>query len=102
MPDTGLCRIADAAELQSYLAGRPENTFFISRFVDYASRDGMFRKYRIVFVDGKAYGCHMAIADEWKVWYLNADMAVSVPYRAEEAQFHAGLRPNFASVIVLR
>jgi hypothetical protein len=29
----------------------------------------------------------MAIADEWKVWYLNADMALSVPHRLEEAAF---------------
>ena len=92
----GLCRIADAAELQAYLAGRPEEAFFISRFVDYASPDGMFRKYRIVFVDGKPYACHMAIADEWKVWYLNADMAVSVPHRTEEAMFMLQFDQEFA------
>ena len=92
----GLSQIADAAALQVYLAGRPEEAFFISRFVDYASPDGMFRKYRIVFVDAKPYACHMAIADEWKVWYLNADMAVSVPYRLEEAGFMQGFDRNFA------
>jgi hypothetical protein len=92
----GLCQIADAAALQVYLAGRPEEAFFISRFVDYASPDGMFRKYRIVFVDSKPYACHMAIADEWKVWYLNADMAVSVPYRLEEAGFMQGFDRDFA------
>ena len=92
----GLSRLASPADLGAYLTGRPETAFFISRFVDYASADQMFRKYRIVFVDGKPYACHMAIADEWKVWYLNADMAVSVPYRLEEAAFIQGFDRDFA------
>ena len=29
--------------------------------VDYKGVDGLFRKYRIVFVDGRPYPCHMAI-----------------------------------------
>jgi len=28
------------------------------RFVDYANDDGLFRKYRIVFVEGRPYACH--------------------------------------------
>jgi glutathione synthase/RimK-type ligase-like ATP-grasp enzyme len=92
----GLARIADPAGLSSYLADRPEPEFFISPFVDYASDDGMFRKYRIVFVDGKPYACHMAIADEWKVWYLNADMALSIPNRVEEAVWMESFDLDFA------
>lgn len=83
----GLAKLADREALSLYLAEREEPEFFVSRFVDYAGIDGMFRKYRIVIVDGKPYACHMAIADEWKVWYLNADMALSVPHRLEEAMF---------------
>ena len=29
----------------------------------------------------------MAVAEEWKVWYLNADMALSAANRLEEARF---------------
>ena len=93
----GLAKIADIDGLCAYLAERPEPEFFISPFVDYASPDGMFRKYRIVFVDGKPYACHMAIADEWKVWYLNADMAVSVPHRLEEGLFMEAFDQDFAA-----
>jgi hypothetical protein len=93
----GLARIAGKDALADYLADRQEEEFFISRFVDYASADGMFRKYRIVIVDGKAYACHMAIAEEWKVWYLNADMAVSVPHRLEEALFMENFDLDFAA-----
>jgi hypothetical protein len=48
-------------------------------------------------VDGKPFACHMAIADEWKVWYLNADMALSVPHRMEEALFMEGFDDGFAA-----
>ena len=93
----GLALIAGKDALADYLADRQEEEFFISRFVNYASADGMFRKYRIVIVDGKAYACHMAIAEEWKVWYLNADMAVSVPHRLEEALFMENFDQDFAA-----
>ncbi len=83
----GLARIDDIGMLGDYLGARTEDEFFISPYIDYAGADGMFRKYRIVIVGGKPYPCHMAIADQWKVWYLNADMAVSVPHRIEEAMF---------------
>jgi glutathione synthase/RimK-type ligase-like ATP-grasp enzyme len=92
----GLAKIADRGALSDYLAGRTETEFFISRFVNYASADRMFRKYRIVMVDGKAYACHMAIAEEWKVWYLNADMALSAPHRLEEALFMQNFDQDFA------
>jgi hypothetical protein len=92
----GLAKLDDSVGLAGYLATRGEGEFFISRFIDYSSPDGMFRKYRVVLVDGKAHACHMAIADEWKVWYLNADMAVSVPYRLEEALFMQEFDQHFA------
>lgn len=92
----GLAKIDEGAALAAYLAERSEAEFFVSPFVDYASADGLFRKYRIVFVDGKPYACHMAIAEEWKVWYLNADMALSVPHRLEEAHFLQDFDNDFA------
>ena len=92
----GLEKVADRDGLAVYLAERPESDFFISRYVDYSSADGKFRKYRIVIVDGKPHACHMAIADEWKVWYLNADMALSVRHRLEEALFMDRFDTDFA------
>jgi hypothetical protein len=92
----GLAKVADCAALKDYVAGRDESDFFVSRFVDYSSADGNFRKYRIVIVDGKPFACHMAIAEEWKVWYLNADMALSVPHRTEEAMFMLMFDQEFA------
>jgi hypothetical protein len=92
----GLAKIDDRSALARYLAERPELEFFVSRFVDYANDDGLFRKYRIVFVDGRPYACHMAIADRWDIWYLNAGMAFSDDKRAEEASFMRGFDEIFA------
>lgn len=85
----GLAKLDDAAALGAYLAepARSEPEFFISRYVDYSSADGQFRKYRIVFVDGQVFACHMAISEQWKIWYLNAGMSFSESKRGEEAGF---------------
>src|SRR6185437_5126339 len=92
----GLAKIDDRSALGRYLAEREEVEFFVSRFVDYADADGQFRKYRVVFVDGRPYACHMAIADRWDIWYLNAGMAFSDEKRAEEASFMRGFDAMFA------
>jgi glutathione synthase/RimK-type ligase-like ATP-grasp enzyme len=93
----GLARIDDRAAIGRYLAGRPEPEFFVSRFVDYAGDDGLFRKYRIVIVDGRPYACHMAIADRWDIWYLNAGMAFSESKRREEENFMRTFDQDFAA-----
>ena len=80
------------AALARYLDERQEQEFFISRFVDYSSDDGLFRKYRIVFVDGRPYACHMAIADRWDIWYLNAGMSRERGQASRRRNFHARLR----------
>ena len=92
----GLAKIDDGAGIATYLVGRPEGEFFVTRFVDYADEDGLFRKYRIVLVDGRPYACHMAIADRWDIWYLNAGMAFSESKRNEEAHFMRSFDSEFA------
>lgn len=93
----GLRRIDMSDALFSYLEEQPEGEFFLSEFIDYASSDdGLYRKYRIVFADGAAYPCHMAIADRWDIWYLNAGMDQDAAKRAEEAAFMDGFDQGFA------
>jgi hypothetical protein len=92
----GLAKIDDAAAIERYLADRAQEEFFISRFVDYSSSDSLFRKYRIVFVDGQPYACHLAIAERWDIWYLNAGMSASASKRAEEETFMRAFDSGFA------
>ncbi|PDT86583.1 hypothetical protein CO669_29355 [Bradyrhizobium sp. Y36] len=92
----GLAKLDDEAALAAYLAERGEQDFFVARFVDYVNPDGLYRKYRLAMVDGKPYACHMAIADRWDIWYLNAYMAFSEEKRAEEAAFMLDFDRAFA------
>lgn len=88
----GLARIDDEAGLDQYLddcAGT--QTFYVAPFVDFRSQDGLFRKYRIVFVDRRPYPVHLAIHDDWAIWYYNAQMQRSAWKRDEEAGFLSDL-----------
>jgi glutathione synthase/RimK-type ligase-like ATP-grasp enzyme len=91
----GLEKIGDAAALQAYLAEHAEAAFSLSPFVDYRDADGLYRKYRVVIVDGKAYAGHMALSDHWMIHYLNAHMSESEAKRAEEAAFMADFDAAF-------
>jgi hypothetical protein len=92
----GLAMIKDEEAMARYLGQRHEENFFVSPFVDYSSEDGLFRKYRIAFVDGQPYPCHMAIADRWDIWYLNAGMTGSASKRLEEQTFMQTFEIGFA------
>ena len=85
----GLEKLDAPAAVDGYLAARPEQEFSIAPFIDYRSRDRLYRKYRIALIAGKAYACHMAVSDHWMIHYLNADMRERPERRAEEARFFA-------------
>jgi glutathione synthase/RimK-type ligase-like ATP-grasp enzyme len=94
---TGLSKIEDAGDFLRYLDERKEEDFFISPFIDFSGGDGLFRKYRLALIGGKPFASHMAISDEWKVWYASADMACNVANRLEEAQFMQYFEQDFAA-----
>jgi hypothetical protein len=91
-----LAKLDGPSSIAAYLASQQETEFFVSRFVDYHSSDGLFRKYRVMWVDGRAYPVHMAISEGWKVWYYNAGMTNSEAKREEEARFMAEFDSGFA------
>lgn len=82
----GLEKIDRAADLAGYLSANQDEDFYLSRFVEYRSADGRYRKYRVVLVEGKPYLGHLGISPRWMVHYLNADMADNAGNRAEEAE----------------
>ena len=51
----GLERIDDRAGVETYLAGHGDAEFYASDFHDYAGPDGLYRKYRVVFIDGRPF-----------------------------------------------
>jgi glutathione synthase/RimK-type ligase-like ATP-grasp enzyme len=92
----GLARVDGAADIEAYLEATAGDEFFISRFIDYRGDDGLFRKYRIVLIDGVAYAGHMGVCEHWMIHYLNAGMADSAVKRAEEEAFMQGFETGFA------
>lgn len=92
----GLEKVASPFELSRYLSAMPDEVFYLSRFVDYASADGQYRKFRVALVDGVPYAGHLGVSSHWMVHYLNAGMTDSAAKRAEEAQFMAGFDTDFA------
>jgi len=92
----GLSKLDAAGAIADYLQARPEETFYVARFVDYRGPDGLFRKYRIVLIDGHPFACHMGISADWMIHYKNAGMEESAEKRAEEAHFMSSFDADFA------
>ena len=91
----GLQKLGSPDEIKTYLEARAEDKFYVAPFVDYRSGDGLYRKYRVALINGRAYGCHLAISRHWMVHYLNADMQDSAVNRAEESRFLAQFETDF-------
>lgn len=92
----GLDKVDSVTALAAYLQASAADAFFVSRFIDYRSADGQFRKYRVVLVDGVPYAGHMGVSAHWMIHYLNAGMTESAAKRAEEEAFMRGFETGFA------
>lgn len=74
-------------------AGAPDEpltaagAYYLTAFRDFRSGDGLYRKYRIVFVDRRPYPYHLAIAPDWMVHYESARMDRHPERLAEEMRF---------------
>ncbi|MGH7125814.1 MAG: ATP-grasp domain-containing protein [Stellaceae bacterium] len=93
----GLVKIEAPGSVAAYLQEHPQSEFYIARFIDYRSADGMFRKYRVAVIDGRPFASHMGVSQHWMIHYLNAGMRESAEKRAEEARFMAEFDQDFAA-----
>jgi hypothetical protein len=93
----GLCKLDDAVAIMAYLGERPEDEFYIAPFVDYRQPDGLYRKYRVALIDGRAYAVHMAVSQDWMINYVNANMNESAAKRAEEERFMTDFDHGFGA-----
>jgi glutathione synthase/RimK-type ligase-like ATP-grasp enzyme len=84
-----LDKIACPKDIVAYLLRVDEAELYLSRFIDYRSKDGLFRKMRVALIDGAAFACHMAVSSNWMIHYLNAGMYEEERKRVEEASFMA-------------
>jgi glutathione synthase/RimK-type ligase-like ATP-grasp enzyme len=72
--------------------------YYLTEFRDYASPDGLYRKYRVVVVEGKPYLRHMIVSSHWLIHSSSREFMKAQPQYAEEeasvlATFDEKLRP---------
>ena len=58
-----------------------------TEYYDYRGADGLFRKYRMFFVDRRPYPYHLAISNHWLVHYDHSHTADHPERLAEERRF---------------
>jgi hypothetical protein len=80
-------RVDTSAGLARAIAALAGEELLAIQYLDARGADGMTRKYRVMFIDGIAYPLHLAIASDWKVHYVNSDMAHDASCREEERRF---------------
>jgi Tfp pilus assembly protein PilF len=96
-----LMRIEDRAELAAYAESVPADDYYVSDFWDYRGADGLFRKYRLIFIDRQVFPYHLAITRHWLAHYWRAETTDAMK-REEEAfliDFHQAFRGPAADAI---
>ena len=84
-------RVERAEDLAAAIAELPGDALLAIRPLDARGADGLFRKYRVMFIGGALYPLHLAVSADWKVHYFSAAMAERADARAEEAAFLADM-----------
>lgn len=80
-------KVENKTELDAFVALRPDASYYLTRYVDYRSADGFFRKYRFIFVNDAIYPYHLAIDDKWKIHHITTNMAHHSWMQQEEECF---------------
>lgn len=82
-------KIERGEELAARAAAMPTEELLLLSYEDTRGADGMFRKLRMMTIDGALYPVHLAVSPNWKVHYASSSMRDVAAYRDEEAAFLA-------------
>lgn len=94
--------VGAAPELREHASRTGAAAYDLTAFVDYRDPDGLYRKYRVIFVDGVPYPYHLAADEGWMIHYHRAAMAERADLRAEEQRFlddPASVFPDWATTM---
>jgi tetratricopeptide (TPR) repeat protein len=80
-------KVENVAALSAFLSQRSDQDHYLIEYVDYISADGLFRKYRFIFIDDQILPYHLCIGHDWKLHHINTDMAHQPWMQQEEAAF---------------
>jgi tetratricopeptide (TPR) repeat protein len=79
--------VDNRGSLQGFAEKAGDVSLYLTDFADYRSADGLYRKYRFIFVDGDIFPYHLAINDGWKVHHASTRMGEIEWMRTEEEAF---------------
>jgi tetratricopeptide (TPR) repeat protein len=65
----------------------PAKAYYLTAFEDFRGADGLYRKYRAIFVDRQPLPYHLAVAASWMVHYEHAGMERHPERLAEEMRY---------------
>lgn len=82
-----LYRVDDAADLALTAEHIPTADVLVIEYVDTCSRDGRYRKYRVLSIGGTLHPIHLITGDDWKLRAARAHMDQSSRDRLEERRF---------------
>ncbi len=83
----GLMLVTSSDELKRFDVGRVAGAY-ATEYVDFRSpADGLYRKYRVIFVDRTPYPYHLAVCNDWLVHYDTSQMPGDTVRQAEELRF---------------
>lgn len=70
--------------------------YYMIEFLNYRSKDGLYRKYRFFVIDGSAYPRHVIISDSWNIHAADRERVMDKDQRLldEEKAFLEGFDPN--------
>jgi tetratricopeptide (TPR) repeat protein len=94
-----LVKLDSPAALEAHVAGTPAEALYLTRFCDFGSADGLYRKYRFIVVAGELFPYHLAIGDGWLVHYFRTEMRDRPALLDEEARFLTDYRASLGHVI---
>jgi hypothetical protein len=92
----GLAKAEETTDIAAFLKTTAGDAFYVSGFIDYRGANGWYAKYRIAFVDGVPFLCHMASSEHWMVHYLNAGMDGNEAKRVAEQHAMENFDSGFA------
>ena len=80
-------RIEDSNDLAAAIAQIPGDDVWLIEQLNARDGSGMYRKLRVMLVDGRLYPLHLAISNNWKVHYFRANMEDSADNRDVDRDF---------------
>ncbi|HQT26479.1 MAG TPA: hypothetical protein PLK99_07770, partial [Burkholderiales bacterium] len=80
-------RVEDRKALNREAGALPGDSLLFMEFLDCCSEEGLYRKFRVMSIDGRLYPIHLAISGQWKVHYFSSGMARNADFRREEEAF---------------